>query len=167
MELVNYWNKGRKGRRVFVCYAGIDLDKANMLRQTLQDLGANFKMLLGPIEGLGGTPSENSLRSLRDAEGILVLFSRGYVSRYFEDQKSPLALEVFELGFRIRSENLPWCPITLDDFQEIKRFPWALLGIETGETPYVGSLLRNATPPLWRSVVQEALDRIEGKKHDT
>jgi HD superfamily phosphohydrolase len=152
--------RGFSGPAIFISFATSDVHVVRDVANELFRRRRRYYLLVRPFQGVGGTPSQNSLRAVNEAEAVLIIASGNYSSRYRDAPDGNIAKEFIATGRRVQSDRLPVVVLSADDFRQIEhRLPWSALGLD--QAPFVGSPLRNASPAQIADAVDQVLAAID------
>lgn len=148
------------GPAMFISYAFGDRDFVERILMALRSRQRRYFLLESPLQGIGATPGENSVRAVEEAESVLVVLSEGYRKRTAADLNGNLAKEMRAICQRSKADDLPVEFISADDHEAVSgAFPWEEVGLP--EPPLVEPLRRADDVELARGV-DRALERIDG-----
>jgi HD superfamily phosphohydrolase len=150
---------GFDGPSIFVSYCVDDVAVVNKLVHALYWKRRRYYLLLKRFQGVGGTPGDNSIKCVNEADAVIILASTNYVTRYTAQPNGNIAKELLTMGQRGKAGGLPIVCLSADPHKEIQNFPHIAIGYNA--PPFVGTkALRDADRNTIREAVQEALDAI-------
>jgi HD superfamily phosphohydrolase len=152
--------RGFSGPAIFISFAWPDIQVAREVANELFRRRRRYHLLVRPFQGVGDTPSHNSVQAVNEAEAVLIIASANYGSRYRDAPDGNIAREIFATSMRVQSHRLPVVVLSADDYHQIEhRLPWSALGLD--QAPYVGEPLRNASPAQIADAVDQVLAAVD------
>lgn len=122
-------------------------------------------LYIKPFQGIGSTPSMNSIEGVRDADVVLLLASSCYCMRYSEEPDGNITKEIFTMHDRLKSDkksdkNFKIVVLSADSYEKIEsKLPWSQLGFD--EVPFIGKPLRDASNNDYEEAINEAMKMID------
>lgn len=150
---------GFEGPNLLISFAFEDIEIVTRICVELARRRQRYFCLLDRFEGLGATPRQNSVKAVRDADAVLLLYSTAYAAKAKDLPNENLNAEVLEMTFRKRDDpDFRIIPLSTVPFSQMKDgLPWRNLGFDDGQVPMVGDPI-NADSP---DTIREALDRAK------
>lgn len=155
--------RGFSGPAIFISFAWPDIQVVREVVNELFRRRRRYYLLVKPFQGVGDTPSHNSVQAVDDAEAVLMIASANYGLRFRDAPDGNIAREIFAIGRRVRSHRLPVVVLSADSYREIEhRLPWSQLGLD--QAPFTGEPLRHASPAQIAAAVEQVLATIDERR---
>lgn len=154
-------------KAISISYCSQDFSSVVRIVQELYRLKRRYWLFLRPFDGTGNTPAGNSANLITDAEAVLALASKEYISRA-ADNKSYIAIEVRNMN--TRAKDIPVVALGVDERSVLDNVPnwdWAAMNEKwRGNSVVIPNKLplRNASDSLVRDALGEALKAIDAWK---
>lgn len=153
-----------KGPKIFISFSWLDINIVRKIANILYKKKRQYHLYTDPFQGVGDTPSANSIEGVKDADVVLLLVSSYYCMRYAEEPDGNIANEVIEMTHRLKSdkesdENFKIVVLSADSYEEIKKLPWTQLGFKG--VPFTGEPLRDASNNDYEKAINEVLKKID------
>jgi len=150
-----------KEPKIFISFAWMDITIVQKIANILHKKMRQYYLYIKPFQGIGNTPSMNSIEGVKKADVVLLLASSYYCMRYSEEPCGNISDEIFEMSHRLKSDkNFKIVVLSADSYEEIKeKLPWSQLGYD--KVPFVGKPLRDASNSDYEEAINEAMKRID------
>ena len=113
--------KSFKGPKIFISFSGLDMNIVQKIAKILHTKRRQYHLYIDPFQGVGDTPSANSIKGVEDADVVLLLASSYYCMRYSEEPEGNIAKEIFKMSYRLESEeNFKIVVLSADSYEKIK-----------------------------------------------
>lgn len=151
-------------RAISISYCSTDFETVVRIVQELYRQKRRYWLFLRPFDGTGNTPAGNSGNLITDAEAVLALASKEYISRAV-DQKSYIAIEARSMN--TRAKEIPIVPLGIDERAVLDAMPnwdWATMNEKWRNNSVVipnKYPLRGASDTIIREGLSAALNAIE------
>jgi HD superfamily phosphohydrolase len=152
------------GRKTAVSCAFEDRPTIVRIIRELQKQNQQYRVLLDSLLGLGNTALENSQNLIRDAEAVLVIASRAYITSAIKKPAGNIAAEVQEIYAKNTAKRSPIVVLPVDSYDSLKDMPdwsWSKLNPKwvTGP-PILYGPLRHAGDTKLRDAVKAAIQDL-------
>jgi HD superfamily phosphohydrolase len=152
---------GFSGPSLFVSYTSEDIDIVKQVVSVLHTLKQKYFLFSNPINGICGTPAENSVKAVEEAERVLMIVSNEYVRKYQDFPEGYVAKEFYAMLRRRDEESFNVLVLSCDEKDDVaSRLPWSQIGYE--EIPYFGKALRGLGMTEMEDIVRGVVEKIRG-----
>lgn len=154
---------GFSGPSLFVSYASEDIDVVKQVVTVLHKLKQKYFLFSNPINGICGTPTENSVKAVEEAESVLMIVSTSYVKKFQESPEGYIAKEFYAMLRRRDDESFGVLVLSCDAKDDVAtKLSWSQIGYE--EIPYFGKALRGLQSTEVEEIVSGVIDKIRGEQ---
>jgi HD superfamily phosphohydrolase len=158
-SLTDTWERtDYKGKKVAISCAFEDRPTIVRIIRELQSQKQHYRLLLDSLLGLGNTALQNSRELIQNAESILVIASRTYLSSAVTKPDGNIAAEVKEIYARnTPSVSVPVVVAAVDSYDSLKEmdgWSWSKLHPEWKSGPPILIPLRHAGDAKMRETVE-------------
>lgn len=152
--------EGFNGPKIFISFAWMDITIVQKIANILHKKRRQYYLYIKPFQGIGETPSVNSIEGVKKADVVLLLASSYYCMRYSEEPDGNIAKEIFAMNRRlIFDKNFKIVVLSADSCEEINKLPWSQLGFD--KVPFTGKPLRDASNNDYEEAINETMKRID------
>jgi HD superfamily phosphohydrolase len=152
--------QGCTGPAIFISFSWQDIQVVRDVARELFRRRRRYYLLVKPFQGVGDTPSHNSVQAVKEAAVVLLVASVSYAMRYRDMPDGNIAKEIFTMSRRVGSDRLPVVVLSADPYHEVEsRLPWSALGFDSA--PFLGMPLRDASQQQMANAIDEVLIAID------
>ncbi len=162
--LSDTWEKSDfKGKKVAISCAFEDRPTIVRVIRAMLQRKQRYRVLLDSLLGLGNTALDNSRNLIREAEAILVIASRAWLSSATKKPSGNIAAEVQEIYAKNTQRRVPVAVLPVDPYESLKDvqdWSWSKLNPNWVSGPPILYGLRHAGETRLRELVEGVLQDL-------